>query len=161
MQKLTFLHVFSIKFQVAPKVLRSLSAVHTAHRPGIVGRILCMVAQVGEPGAIAVASRQVDAVRRCQHLFQVALTVGQGLPQVQIHAALADGQLGQLLIHPAQHIGSKTRLLGGRFRTHRRDRLHIDHAVRPQRLPQHVQHLAVIGQEPVGSTQRGEGVGAE
>ena len=55
--EVNILHVLSIKFQVAPKVLRSLSAVHTAHRPGIVGRILCMVAQVGEPGAIAVASR--------------------------------------------------------------------------------------------------------
>ena len=69
-------------------VLRS-ACVGAAGRPCIIGRILGVVAQVSDPRAVAVARREVDAVRRSQHLFQVALAVGQRLPQIEVDTALS------------------------------------------------------------------------
>ncbi len=120
-----------------------------------------MVAQVGDPCAVAVAGREVHAVRCGDHLFQVALAVSQCLPQVQINAALAGGQLCQLLVHAAQHIRGKPRLLFRCRRPYRRDGLYINNAVLAQRLAQLVQHLAVVGQKTVGGAQGGQGVGAQ
>ena len=45
---------------------------------------------VGDPRAVAVACREMHAIRRCKHLLQVALAVGKGLPQVKVtHPLLA------------------------------------------------------------------------
>ena len=120
-----------------------------------------MVAQVGDPCAVAVAGREVHAVRRGDHLLQVALAVSQRLPQVQINAALACSQLCQLLVHAAQHVRGKPRLLFRCRRPYRRDGLHINNAVLAQRLAQLVQHLAVVGQKTVRCAQGGQGVGAQ
>ena len=103
----------------------SVHRVRAAQGPGIGGGILGVVAQVGDPGTVAVARREVDAVRGGQHLFQVALTVCHSLPQVQIDAALAGCHLGQLLVHPPQHIGGKARLFCCHSGPHRRDGLHL------------------------------------
>ena len=46
-----------------------LCAVHAAHRPGIVRAVLCMVAQVGDPRAIAVAGAQMHTIRCGKHLL--------------------------------------------------------------------------------------------
>ena len=73
---------------------------------------LGVVAQVGDPCAVAVACREMHAIRRCKHLLQVALAVGKGLPQVKVNASLAGGQLSQLLVHTAQHIRCKAGLFG-------------------------------------------------
>ena len=89
-----------------------LCTVNAAHRPGIIRAVLGVVAQVGDPCAVAVAGRKVHAVRCGDHLFQVALAVSQCLPQVQINAALACSQLCQLLVHTAQHIRCKAGLFG-------------------------------------------------
>ena len=120
-----------------------------------------MVAQVGDPCAVAVAGREMHAIRRCKHLLQVALAVGKGLPQVKVNASLAGGQLSQLLVHTAQHIRCKAGLFGSCRGSHRRDRLHVDHAVLAQSLAQHIQHLAIVGKEAIRSAQRGEGVSAQ
>lgn len=89
-----------------------LCTVNAAHRPGIIRAVLGVVAQVGDPCAVAVACREMHAIRRCKHLLQVALAVGKGLPQVKVNASLAGGQLSQLLVHTAQHIRCKAGLFG-------------------------------------------------
>ena len=103
----------------------------------------------------------MHTIRCGKHLFQVAFAVGESFPQVEVDAALAGGQLGQLLVDAAQHIAGKARLFGSCRGAHRRDGLHIDHAVVAQRFPQHVQHLAIVSQEAIRCAQRGEGVGAQ
>ena len=103
----------------------------------------------------------MHAIRRCKHLLQVALAVGKGLPQVKVNASLAGGQLSQLLVHTAQHIRCKAGLFSSCRGSHRRDRLHVDHAVLAQSLAQHIQHLAIVGKEAIRSAQRGEGVSAQ
>ena len=108
-----------------------------------------MVAQVGDPRAIAVAGAQMHTIRCGKHLLQVALAVRKRLPQVQIDAALVGRHLGQLLVHPAQHIGGKARLFRCHGGPHRRDGLHVNGAAIAQRLAQQVQHLAVVGKEAV------------
>ena len=91
----------------------------------------------------------MHAIRRCKHLLQVALAVCKSLPQVQIDAALAGCHLGQLLVHPPQHIGGKARLFCCHSGPHRRDGLHVNGAAIAQRLAQQIQHLAVVGKEAV------------
>ena len=129
--------------------------------PGVqalVRGILCMVAQVGDPGTVAVARREVDAVRGGQHLFQVALAVGHSLPQVEVDAALVcAASWASCSFTERRTSRGKARLFRRGLRADRRDGLDIDHAVVPQRLPQQVQHLAVIGQEAVCRAQRWSG----
>ena len=141
-------------------VLRS-ACIGTAGRPCIIGRILGVVAQVSDPRAVAVARREVDAVRRSQHLFQVPLAVGQRLPQIEVDTALICGQQGQLLVHRADDVRGKARLLRCGLGADGRDGLHIDDAVLPQRLAQHVQHLAVVSEEAVCRAHGGQGVGTQ
>ena len=120
-----------------------------------------MAAQVVDPGAVAVAGRQMHPVRRGADRFQVALAVGQCLPQVEVDAALAVGQFGQLLVDIAQVVAGKAGPLGRRFGPDRRDGLDIDDAVLPQRFPQGVQHGAVVGQKALLRAGGGQGVGAQ
>ena len=103
----------------------------------------------------------MDAVRRSQHLFQVALAVGQRLPQVEVDAALVGGQQGQLLVHRADDVRGKARLFHGRLGADGRDGLDIDDAPLAQRLTQDIQHLTVIGEEAVCRAHGGQGVGAQ
>ena len=120
-----------------------------------------MVAQIGHPRAVAVARREVDAVRRSQHLFQIALAVGQRLPQIEVDTALICGQQGQLLVHRADDVRGKARLLRCGLGADGRDGLHIDDTVLPQRLAQHIQHLAVVSEEAVCRAHGGQGVGTQ
>lgn len=46
-----------------------LCTVNAAHRPGIIRAVLGVVAQVGDPCAVAVACREMHAIRRCKHLL--------------------------------------------------------------------------------------------
>ena len=46
-----------------------LCTVNAAHRPGIIRAVLGVVAQVGDPRAVAVACREMHAIRRCKHLL--------------------------------------------------------------------------------------------
>ena len=103
----------------------------------------------------------MDAVRRSQHLFQVALAVGQRLPQIEVDTALICGQQGQLLVHRADDVRGKARLLRCGLGADGRDGLHIDDAVLPQRLAQHIQHLAVVSEEAVRRAHGGQGVGTQ
>ena len=103
----------------------------------------------------------MDAVRRSQHLFQVALAVGQRLPQIEVDTALICGQQGQLLVHRADDVRGKARLLRCGLGADGRDGLHIDDAVLPQRLAQHIQHLAVVSEEAVCRAHGGQGVGTQ
>ena len=103
----------------------------------------------------------MDAVRRSQHLFQVTLAVGQRLPQIEVDTALICGQQGQLLIHRADDVRGKTRLFRCGLGADGRDGLNIDDAVLPQRLAQHIQHLAVVSEEAVCRTHGGQGVGTQ
>ena len=81
-----------------------------------------MVAQVGDPGTIAVSGREVDSIRSRQHLFQIPILIGKGLPQVKVDTALVCSQLCQLLVHRAQDIGRKAdknrKLYNGMIRTY-------------------------------------------
>ena len=103
----------------------------------------------------------MDAVRRSQHLFQVALAVGQRLPQIEVDTALICGQQGQLLVHRADDVRGKARLLRCGLGADGRDGLHIDDAVLPQRLAQRIQHLAIVSEEAVCRAHGGQGVGAQ
>ena len=47
-----------------------------------------MVAQVGDPGTIAVSGREVDPIGSRQHLFQIPVLIGKGLPQVKVDTCL-------------------------------------------------------------------------
>ena len=119
-----------------------------------------MVAQVGDPGTIAVSGREVDPIGSRQHLFQIPVLIGKGLPQVKVDTALVCGQLCQLLVHRAQDIGRKTGLFRSSLGPHRRDGLDIDDAA-GQGLPELIQHLAIVGQKAVCCPQRGQRVGAQ
>ena len=103
----------------------------------------------------------MDPVRRGADGLQVALAVGQGLPQVKVDAALAVGQFGQLLVHIAEVAAGQAGALGCGFGPHRRDGLHIDDAVLAQRFPQRVQHGPIVSQKAVLGAGGGQGVGAQ
>ena len=118
-----------------------------------------MGAEVIDPGGVAFG---LDVVAVALGVFglQVAVLVGQGLPQVEEDAAFFERDGGKLVVDLAQALFVEARVRGPDFRPHRRDGLDVDLRV-GQGLCDHVQHEAVVGEEAGIIAVPVEHVGAE
>ena len=102
-------------------------------------------AEVIDPRGIAFGL-DVDAVFLGVFGFQVAVVVGQCLPQVEEGAAFFQRDGSQLVVDRAQAVAVQAGVGLADFGADGRDGLDVDGGV-GQRLGQHIQHQPVIGQE--------------